>query len=83
MFVKQTVKVYEHSMKFTLGQGGHIVVVRAPPKVCAPAGLRALRAADKARTIIVQSPNKDSTRTKKAVAQLQAGTGTAPPVHRV
>lgn len=29
---KKTVIVYEHSMKFTLGQGGHIVVVQRPPK---------------------------------------------------
>lgn len=28
---KQTVIVYKHSMKFTLGQGGHIVVVQCPP----------------------------------------------------
>lgn len=47
---KQTVMVYEHSMKITLGQEGHIVVVRAP-RNCAPEGLRALRAADKARYI--------------------------------
>lgn len=38
-------------MKFTLGKGGHIVVVQCPPRNCAPAGLRALRAADKARYI--------------------------------
>lgn len=28
---KQTVMGYEHSMKFTLGKGGHIVVVQCPP----------------------------------------------------
>ena len=38
-------------MKITLGKGGHIVVVQCPPKNCAPAGLRALRAADRARYI--------------------------------
>lgn len=70
-------------MKFTLGQGGHIVVVQCPPRNCAPAGLRALRAADKARAMVVQSPNEASTRTKKAVAQLQAGSGTAPPDNSV
>lgn len=74
---------YELSMKFTLGKGGHIVVVQCPPRNCAPAGLRALRAVDRARAMVVQSPNRDSTRPKKEVAKLQAGSGTAPPVHRV
>lgn len=80
---KQTVIVYEHSVKFTLSQGGHIVVVQCPSRNCAPAGLRALRAVDKARAIIVQSPSEASTRPKKTVAQLQASSETAPPVHRV
>ena len=70
-------------MKITLGKGGHIVVVQCPPRCCAPAGLRALRAANKARAIIVQSTSEASTRPKKAEAQLQDGSGTAPPVHRV
>ena len=76
---KRTMIVYEHSMKFTLGKGGHIVVVQCPPRNCTPAGLRALRAVNKARAIVAQSPNEASTRPKKAVAQLQAGFGTAPP----
>lgn len=80
---KQIMIVYEHFMKITLGKGGHIVVVQCPPRSCAPAGLRALRAADKARAIIVQSTSEASTRPKKAVAQLQAGSSTAPPDNRV
>lgn len=80
---KQTEMVYGHSMKFTLGKGGHIVVVQCPPRNCAPAGLRALRAVNRARAIIVQSTNEANTRTKKAVDQLQAGSGTAPPDNRV
>ena len=70
-------------MKITLGKGGHIVVVQCPQRNCAPAGLRALRAVNRARAMVVQSPNEASTRTKKAVAKLQAGFGNAPPVHRV
>lgn len=38
---KRTMIVYEHSMKITLGKGGHIVVVQCPPKRYeSPAGER-------------------------------------------
>lgn len=70
-------------MNLTQGKGGHICRSNVPPRNCEPEGLRALRAADKARAIVVQSTNRDSTRPKKAVAKIQAGFSTAPPGHSI
>lgn len=64
---KQTVMVYERFMKFTLGKGGHIVVVQRPPQ----RGTSRLRAGNKS---LLCTPRHDFVKATKKFLNFSMGT---------